>query len=803
MTETTGHARALDGLRVIDFGHYLAGPLAALFLADNGADVIHVDPPDGPRWDHPANAALYRGKRTIALDLKSDTGRAEARRLIRSADVVIENFRPGVMDRLGLSPEAFIQGTESLIWCSMPGFPSDDLRSEIPAWEGIVCAATALYSPAGLVGEDPRFTALPLASSFAAFIASHRIAAALLARLRHGKGQRLEVSLYEAAFEALSEQAEVPASRELNREFLARSSVYRQPRPGSDGAYVYFDTPLRGLQALLERFGLGYDLRSLDDAAARRLAAELDELIRQKPAIEWERIGQEEVKGSVGLVQSTCAWLHDRHALDSGTVVQVDDPELGPTLQPGYPALLSRTPPFVRCARRPPVSCIDWLREKREDPTIAAGTLPLDGIRVLDCASLLAGPTTTRILAQYGAEVIKVDKAGVATGEIDLLSDDVGALVGTRTVNAGKRMVFLDLHHPVSRDVLASIVREMDVVHHNFTPEAAARLGLSADQVRALNPDAVYSTMSLHSHGGFRAEYRGHDMVAQMATGMGTRMGGDGPPLLQSFYINDHSAGHLNAFGIMLALLHRNRTGQAQEVNCALSRAATMLQVPFMLDFADNSPNEPVGPDARGWHALNRLYRAQDGWLYVVLGSSGGDEPARNGLPPILAGLDAVPGNRLADWLTARFSSLTVAECVTALVDAGFAAHRYTSLTDLLLDEENIRRQLITVVNHPGIGRAMGIGVPTLGSLDPVATRQLAARRPGLDTVDVLAEFGYEQALPRLIREGAIAIGEGPIVNCTTSPGFWARVPSASLPLVRQRIASIVEHIIDTPVRAV
>jgi crotonobetainyl-CoA:carnitine CoA-transferase CaiB-like acyl-CoA transferase len=87
----------LAGLRVIDFGQYIAGPAAAMLLADQGARVIRVDPPDGPRWDQPANAILNRGKASIALDLKRAADRAIARRLVDSADVVIENFRPGVM----------------------------------------------------------------------------------------------------------------------------------------------------------------------------------------------------------------------------------------------------------------------------------------------------------------------------------------------------------------------------------------------------------------------------------------------------------------------------------------------------------------------------------------------------------------------------------------------------------------------------------------------------------------------------------------------------------------------------------
>ena len=97
---------ALDGVRVIDFGQYIAGPLAAVMLADQGADVIHVDPPGGPAWKTEADAFLQRGKRRISLDLKLPTTATTARRLVDTADVVVENFRPGVMDRLGLGAEA-------------------------------------------------------------------------------------------------------------------------------------------------------------------------------------------------------------------------------------------------------------------------------------------------------------------------------------------------------------------------------------------------------------------------------------------------------------------------------------------------------------------------------------------------------------------------------------------------------------------------------------------------------------------------------------------------------------------------
>src|SRR5215204_597728 len=115
MPERPEKPGALAGLRVVDFGHYIAGPLAATMLSDQGADVIHVDPPGGPRWNTDADAFLNRGKRRIGLDLKLTDDLAIAQRLVDRADILIENFRPGVMDRLGLGPAAMRERNPGLI----------------------------------------------------------------------------------------------------------------------------------------------------------------------------------------------------------------------------------------------------------------------------------------------------------------------------------------------------------------------------------------------------------------------------------------------------------------------------------------------------------------------------------------------------------------------------------------------------------------------------------------------------------------------------------------------------------------
>jgi crotonobetainyl-CoA:carnitine CoA-transferase CaiB-like acyl-CoA transferase len=163
---------ALNGIRAIDFGQYIAGPVVTQMLSDQGADVIRIDPPGGPRWQADANAALQRGKRSIVLDLKHAAEVSIARKLIHAADVVVENFRPGVMSRLGLGPVVSMREHPQLSG-------SRDLDPT----------------------ADPIYNTLPLASSFAALIAAISIVAALIARQRAGFGQRIEVSLFDAAFE--------------------------------------------------------------------------------------------------------------------------------------------------------------------------------------------------------------------------------------------------------------------------------------------------------------------------------------------------------------------------------------------------------------------------------------------------------------------------------------------------------------------------------------------------------------------------------------------------------------------------
>src|SRR5262245_58537974 len=186
------------GLRVLDFSWGMAGALATLILADAGADVIKVEPPDGdPFWSEPAYLQWQRGKQSLCLDLKRDAGRARARDLAAGADVLVESFRPGAAERLGIGYADLRETNPGLVYCAITGFGSGGPYARYAGYEGIVAAkAGRMVQLAGqLPRSGPIFAAPPVGSYGAAQTALQGILAALHARARTGRGQRVETSL--------------------------------------------------------------------------------------------------------------------------------------------------------------------------------------------------------------------------------------------------------------------------------------------------------------------------------------------------------------------------------------------------------------------------------------------------------------------------------------------------------------------------------------------------------------------------------------------------------------------------------
>ena len=754
-------AGALEGIRVIDFGQYIAGPLAGMLLADQGADVIKVDPPGGPRCKTPANATWNRGKRSIVLDLKQADDLTTAHGLVQGADVVVENFRPGVMDRLGIGSETMTEANPRLVYCSLPGFASDDPRSSMPAWEGVLGAATATYRspPPQDAGDRPVYTAIPISSNYGAFQGVVSIIMALIVRERDGVGQRIEVPLFNATFPSIGNMG-LRVHRASNGAGRV-SRIWGGVFECKDGLWVMFGgSGNQNFRQFVQAAGItSWDAEGLTDFARLAndpgLEAEMrrraTELFKTRTAQEWEDLVAE--AGSECTVCRTSAeWFSHPHARESEMVIEVDDPTYGKMLQPGLNVRMSLTPGKVRG----PAPGLDQDREELlsevANQTTSDGHKPveatmrsaLDGVRVLDLCIILAGPTCGRTLAEFGADVIKID------------NPTRGSTVDSHNaVNRGKRSILLDLKSEEGRDVFWRLLEDADVVAQNYRAGKLEKLGLDYEEVRKRKPDIVYVSLNAYGHLGPWAGRPGHERFAQAATGMMRRFGATGTPTVQPNSINDYGTGFMGAYAVCLALLHRQRTGQGQHVDSALAYTSMIHQSPFMQLYDGKTWDETRGQDAMGDGPLHRAYQARDGWLFI--GAEESDLPRAAGVSG-LSEAASLRGEALTDALARLFRSDTVESWVRRLNDAGIGAHSVVSdLAKLMDDPWVVDHGLSITREHDEIGPVTTCGPAPRLSRTPVAPGR-SAPKPGAQAQEILEEIGLGHRFDHLVEQGVVLV---------------------------------------------
>lgn len=757
-------AGALSGLRVIDFGQYIAGPLVAQWLADFGADVIRVDPPGGPMWSHESNALLQRGKRSIVLDLKTPADVEIARRLIDSADVVIENFRPGVMDRLGLGYDDAKDRNPGLIYCSIPGFGSDDPRATTYANEGVVAAAAGLY-PAHDFNPDgePVVNTLPLASVSGALVAANSVAAALVARVRGARGQRVEVSLFDASYELTRLYIDKPPGETSHPRQMGGSKPYAIARSYEcqDGRYVRI-TWLEGRQTedFAELVGtydkwdsmglLGMSTADIlsDPARAGKLGEEIAAVFLTQPADYWEK--KVAAIADLSVIRSAQEWLlYDEQAVALASTIVRMDPELGLTHQGGTAVTLTETPADPGARHALDADRENILAELDDAPAAVEAVAPfvelttaLEGIRVVDMTVLLAGPTAARLLGEYGAEVVHIGNPNWK-----------GMTKFHFQVHGGKRTMLLDLKKPGAEEVFRQLAENADVISTNFSQSVAKRLGVDEAAIRAYNSGVIYSRISAHGVVGPRTEYRGHEEIGQAATGALMRFSNTPEGNMQFFVINDDGTGHVAAFGILVALYHRFRTGVGQFVGTSLAQTCVTWQTPYMVAHKDRNWNDPGGLDFRGYGPLERVYRGSDGnWFFLAV--KPGTGLAALAAVAGLEGVDQVDSSVLQNELAARFARRAAHEWVSALnTSPSIGAGIQATMADVAADPWALDHGLVQVLDFPDAGTGTIVGPAPRLSATPMKIGAPVGP-PGRDTRAVLEDLGFADRVDELLASG-------------------------------------------------
>jgi crotonobetainyl-CoA:carnitine CoA-transferase CaiB-like acyl-CoA transferase len=734
-------------------------------LADLGADVVWVEPPGGDplRMLEPATVSvLGRGKRSVVVDLTDPEGRDGILALAERADVFVESWVPGAADELGLGYERLRVLNPRLLYVSVSAFGESGRDAHLPAREAIVQAV--LGGMADQIGhrDGPVFVGFPFASIGAACLAVLGLLAALRRRNEDGCGRRICTSLVDGALAYNSmgwgeTDESVAASAGSGRAFVsqvANTRLITRSYECGDGEYLGLHTgavgafgramKVLGLESRLPPSETGMDIGvQLTPEQIPILEEEIPEILRTKPRAEWVRLF---------LDADVCAVEHLRptevfdtpQAIHNHMVVEVDDPVLGRVQQVGIPIKLSATPGAVSGPAPTPgehtadvlAGFAGWPEGVPSEPASPDTRPLLHDVRILDLGAFFAGPYSSRLLADLGADVIKVEP---------ILGDQLRGIERCFfSAQANKRAIAVDLKEPGLEKAKHALLGWADVVHHNLRPGAAERLGIDYESVRKLNQNVVY----LHAPGwGSSGPHAFRQSFAPMLSGyvgVTYEVAGQFNPPMPPYANEDPGNGLLGAVAILLALMHRQRTGEGQFLeNPQLN--ATLAHMAHVVRKADG---EVVGAgrldlQQMGVGPFERLYQTGDGWICVVAQNQA--EQAT-----LLGTLGAARFDDEYDQAEAITSALVdckSAEVVADLVSAGVAAAEPVgrNVHAFMNDPEQRRLKRVAEVAHPVKGN-----VRELYSLVRISDADLVPHRlaPALgeNTDDVLNMVGYNAA---------------------------------------------------------
>ncbi len=397
---------------------------------------------------------------------------------------------------------------------------------------------------------------------------------------------------------------------------------------------------------------------------------------------------------------------------------------------------------------------------------------PLAGVRVLEIAQVVAGPTCGYMLADLGADVIKVERVPGGDDTRRMTPPEIdGESAAFLMLNRNKRGIALDLKSDGGRDVLVRLVATSDVVIENFRKGAMERLGLGYDALAAHNPGLIYAAISGFGRSGPYAERGGYDLVAQGMSGLMSITGeGSGrAPVKVGAPIADHNAGLLAALGIVSAYVHRLKTGRGQFLDTSLFEAgisATFHQSAMFL--ATGVVPGPLG-SAHPMSAPFQAFETADGWITVGAANQGlwarlcealgAPELAQD---PRFATNDDRMANLegLNDALAPLFAARTTVGHMAVFDTAGVPAGPILDIEQMTNDPQTLHREMVTEVPHARLGRVKTLGSPIKFAATPTAVRR-GAPVLGQHTAEIMRGLGYDKGeIAKLAEEGAIIVAE-------------------------------------------
>jgi crotonobetainyl-CoA:carnitine CoA-transferase CaiB-like acyl-CoA transferase len=790
-------ASALDGITVLDLTGGPAGALATMLLCDHGARIIRVVDVHDQTARHGGYLVWDRGKEGVRLDLSRTERPQDSRspavtgstvvesspdayaRLIRSADVLVEDFAP-TSGHQNLVQAGWLSALNArLIHCSITAYGKSGPLKDEPPIDDLVMARAGILSTQPGFRPGPVHVVHPLPSVGAALLAAQGIAAALLAREQTGLGRTVETSLLAGA---LLYHPKVSAEKLAPHVFQsnpAGSAPFYSLYECADGEWVQLGcvhegfiqtaASIMGIKDVLDDPQYGRGRLPKTPEADRNLRLIIAQALRTKPYEAWARIFEEADVPYAG-VRTTEESMDDPQVQVNAMLVELQDPEVGRIAQMGVPVQLSATPGKIQGPRLLPTSHPNHLPGERPDAQSPAAVQPrqvalfdppLQGVKVLEITNLIAGPTAGRLLADLGADVIKMES----------LEGDISRPIGRTyffNLNANKRSLSVNTRTSEGKEVAQRVAATADVLLANLRPHATERMGIGPEVLRKLNPRLIETHVTGFGWDGPYALRPGIDPLAQALMGLSRAQGAPGnPPVFYSQLApTDFTAGALGALGTILALFVRERTGVVQRVDTNLLNGGILLSSEWFTQYQGKPPRPLADTGQYGLNAFHRLYETADGWLYVAADTA----TARQALCRALDcedllgdGADVPAGchpadTSLAHTLAKRFAALRLNAALTRLQAVGVpCAPAVSGHSEVFLNDPHaVTNDMVTTSQHPLLGqKRVARHYVRFGH-----TRVLQGRPTALlgeHTRQVLQDVGFtENAIAELYANGVV-----------------------------------------------
>ena len=693
---------ALDGVTVVDLSDGMAGALFTMMMCDNGARVIRLERP-GAGTDRQTSLyrMLDRGKQSVFLDIdgaladaaasvpSSEGPLADFDALVATADVLVDTLLPSSPFQALVDYVRLEEKNPGLVRCSITAYGQHGPHRDEPPLDDLVMARTGVLTAQPAFRPGPVHVVHPIASIGASMLATQGTVAALIARERTGRGRHVNTSLMGGVL-ANSPKAQGESLKPWSG---------RQQRPTGDWPFYSVFRCSDGRWLQIGCIHDGFVNRAVDALGIRDSVSDLDigtryaqpdeenrakvydvvaRAFATRPRDEWAQ-AMEEADVPYAPILSTDDAVADSQAIHNEMFVEVDDPELGRTTQVGLPVKLLKTPGSITASAPRPgehtetvlagLRAADASPRTQPQPAGPDGP-PLEGVRVLGIDNVIAGPMSTRLLADLGADVVKLEPPG---GEISRPSGSSQF----SSFNCNKRSVAVNGKEPDGQEIVRRLGAWADAISENMRSGAAVRIGLSPDVLDQLNPTVAYTHITGFGSNGPYSHRPGLDPLAQAMAGLQVAQAGPGnPPVyLGMLAPGDYVAAMIGTVGTVLGLFARARTGVGQRSETCLLNAGILVAL-MGRDRAGDSGQY-------GRHALSRLYETGEGWLYVVVESEDewqamcrvldrSDLPADPRFSTPQARLEH--DSALAEEVGAVFTQRTADEWVGALRDASVPA---------------------------------------------------------------------------------------------------------------------------------